>query len=355
MNVYSVILAGGSGTRFWPLSRAARPKQFLPLVTKAPLLVDTVRRISTISTLKQTYVSCGPSHARTVRRLLKAIPAANILVEPVARNTAPAIGLAAVHIASREPNGVLQVLPADHAVRDVERFRSCLAAAAELAARGMLVTLGIRPTRPETGYGYIEVGDSLGPESFRAVAFVENPDAPPARRYVESEKFFWNAGIFVFRADAILSAFAKHMPDLAGALERISRAIGKRSYQATVSRELRKLPPVSIDYGVMERASDNLAVIPGDFGWSDLGSFASLPEVRPQDERGNVVSGPVGALVDCDNCVVFAGKRPLALAGLSDMVVIDADDVLLVVPKQRGQDVRKVVEAFRTRALKRFL
>jgi mannose-1-phosphate guanylyltransferase len=355
MNVYSVILAGGSGTRFWPLSRVARPKQFLPLVTRAPLLVDTVRRISKISTLKQTYVSCGPSHARTVRRLLKAIPAGNILVEPVARNTAPAIGLAAVHVASREPNGVLQVLPADHAVRDVDRFRACLTAAGELAAQGMLVTLGIRPTRPETGYGYIEVGEGLGFESFRAKAFVEKPDAPTARGYIESGKFFWNAGIFVFRADAILGAFAKHMPELAEALARIARAIGKRGYQATVSREFRKLPPVSIDYGVMERAGDNLAVIPGDFGWSDLGSFASLPEVRARDARGNVVSGPVGALVDCDNCVVFAGKRPLALAGLSDIVVIDAGDVLLVVPKQKSQDVRKVVEAFRTRALKRFL
>jgi mannose-1-phosphate guanylyltransferase len=354
MNVYSVILAGGSGTRFWPLSRVAHPKQFLPLATKQPLLVDTVRRISRISTLDQTYVSCGPGHVPTVRKLIKALPANNVIAEPVARNTAPAIGLAAVHVARREPRAVMQILPADHAVRDVERFRACLAEAADLAAQGFLVTLGIRPTRAETGYGYIQVGDRLGAVGFRVKAFVEKPDPPTARRYFESGQYLWNAGIFVFRADAILAAIDKQMPELARALERISRTIGKRAHRATVSREFRRLPSVSIDYGVMESA-DDLAVVPGDFGWSDLGSFASLPDVRPADERGNVVSGRVAALLDCQNCIVFAGERPLALAGLSDMVVIDADDVLLVVPKQESQRVRDVVESFRARGLKRFL
>jgi mannose-1-phosphate guanylyltransferase len=354
MNVYSVILAGGSGTRFWPLSRAARPKQFLSLATNAPLLVDTVRRVSRFSTLKRTFVSCGPVHAPAVRKLIKGLPASNVLVEPLARNTAAAIGLAAVHALAREPQPLLQVLPADHAVRDLEGFSACLDSAARAARHGLLVTLGIRPTRPETGYGYIEIGDPLGPESFRVKAFVEKPDADTAARYFQSGRFLWNAGIFVFRADAILTAFARHMPSLAEALARISENIGKRTYRTSVSREFRKLHSVSIDYGVMERA-DNLAVVPGNFGWSDLGSFASLPGVRSVDERGNVVTGRGAVLVDCENCVVFAGERPLALAGLSDTVVIDARDVVLVVPKKESQRVRDVVQAFKARGLKRFL
>jgi len=354
MSVYSVILAGGSGTRFWPLSRVARPKQFLPLASKSPLLVDTARRIAPLSTPKRTFVSCGAAHAGAVRRLLKAIPPRNILIEPVARNTAPAIGLAAAHVALREPRAVLQVLPADHAVRDDERFRSCLREAAGAAEQGLLVTLGIRPTRPETGYGYIQLGDPIDGDAFRVKSFVEKPDEPTARSYLQSGQFLWNAGIFVFRADSILRAIAAYLPELAEALARISPTIGTRGYRAAVGRELKRLSSVSIDYGVMERA-DNLAVVRGDFGWSDLGSFASIPEVRRADERGNVVSGEVGAMVDCENCVIFAGKRPLALAGLSEMVVADTGDVVLVVPKRDSQKERQLVQAFEARRLKRYL
>src|SRR5262245_4991963 len=249
MSVYSVILAGGSGTRFWPLSRAARPKQFLPLASRSPLLVDTARRLAPLSTPKQTFVSCGAAHASAVRRLLKAIPRRNILVEPVARNTAPAIGLAATHIALRERRAVLQVLPADHAVRDDERFRTCLSQAARLAEQGLLVTLGIRPTRPETGYGYIQLGDSIAGGACRVKSFVEKPDETTARGYVQSGQFLWNAGIFVFRADTILGAITAHLPQLAEALARISPRIGRRGYLAAVARELKKLPSVSIDYG----------------------------------------------------------------------------------------------------------
>jgi mannose-1-phosphate guanylyltransferase len=354
MSVYSVILAGGSGTRFWPLSRAARPKQFLPLASRWPLLVETARRIAPLSTARQTFVSCGAAHASAVRRSLKAIPARNILIEPVARNTAAAIGLAATQVALREPRAVLQVLPADHAVRDDERFRACLREAAHAAEHGSLVTLGIRPTRPETGYGYIQLGDPIDGGAFRVKSFVEKPDEATARSYLQSGQFLWNAGIFVFRADAILGAIAAHLPKLAEALARISPTIGTRGYRAAVGRELKKLPSISIDYGVMEKV-DNLAVVRGDFGWSDLGSFASMPEVRRADERGNVVSGEVGAMVDCENCVIFAGKRPLALAGLSEMVVVDTGDVVLVVPKRDSQKVRQLVQAFEVRGLKRYL
>jgi mannose-1-phosphate guanylyltransferase len=275
-------------------------------------------------------------------------------VEPAARNTAPAIGLAAAHIAAQDSGAVMQVLPADHAVRDGKRFVACLSAAARLAQRGFLVTLGIRPSRAETGYGYIQIGERIDSDGARVKAFVEKPDAPTARRYLEAGDYLWNSGIFIFRADAILAAFDVQMPEVARGLARVAAAIGKASYRSILAREFPKLPSQSIDYGVMEKAP-NIAVVPGDFGWSDLGSFASLAEVRPTDDRGNVVSGRTMALVNCDNCVVFAGKRPIALAGLSDMVVIDAGDVLLVVPKQESQQVRTVVETFRVRGLHRFL
>jgi mannose-1-phosphate guanylyltransferase len=352
MSVYTVILAGGSGTRFWPLSRAARPKQFLPLASGSPLLVDTIRRVS--SGLKRTYVSCGSTHAPMVRKLVKGLPPANLLVEPMARNTAAAIGLAAIHVAKRDASAVLQVLPADHAVRDARRFRAVLAQAAEIARRGALVTLGIRPSRAETGYGYIQLGESLEAGAFRVRAFVEKPDAATAQRFVESGDYLWNAGIFIFRADAILDALQKFLPELWQALNKIAPAIGKPTYATVARRAFLRLPSVSIDYAVMEKA-DNLAVVPGDFGWSDLGSFSSLPDVRPVDEHGNVVIGRVSALVDCRDCVIFAGRRPLALAGLSGVVVVDAGDVILVVPKQHSQQVREIVEEFKVRRLNRYL
>jgi mannose-1-phosphate guanylyltransferase len=352
MKVYSVILAGGSGTRFWPLSRAAWPKQFLKLGSDAPLLLDTIRRLST--PLSQTVIVCGPTHAPKVRQMLKRLPKANLIVEPIARNTAPAVGLAAIQIASKDPSAILQVLPSDHAIRDVERFRSCLREAAQLASQGHLVTLGIKPTRPETGYGYIELGQSLGADSWTVQAFVEKPDAARAQQYLESGKFVWNGGIFIFRAQAILDAYRQHMPELAEKLSTLAASIGKRDYAARAKRVFKGLPSISIDYGVMEKAN-NLAVVRGEFGWSDLGSFASVAEVRSPDAEGNVVVAPNAQLVECRDCIVFGGSRALALVGLSGLVVVDTQDVLLMVPKKESQAVRKAVQAFQQRRLRRYL
>jgi mannose-1-phosphate guanylyltransferase len=348
MALHPVIMAGGSGTRFWPLSRKARPKQFLPLASKNPLITDTVARLKGLASVKDTLVVCGPVHAKQAARLVKGLPKANLLVEPVARNTAPAIALAALTVAARDPEGVLVVLPSDHHVADPKGFRQTLAEAARVAAQGHLVTLGITPSRPETGYGYIQLGEALPDGGRQVKAFREKPDAETARRYVESGEFLWNAGIFLFRADTILAAFAEHMPEMSKGLEALRESVGKRTHAAVLKRVFPKLPSVSIDYGVMEKAK-NLAVLPGDFGWSDVGSFSAIPEVRPADAHGNVVSGPEAVLVDCQGCVVLADKRPLALVGLTDMVVVDSGDAVLVVPKDKSQDVRKVVEALKAR------
>jgi mannose-1-phosphate guanylyltransferase len=354
MTLYPVIMAGGSGTRFWPLSRKARPKQFLPLASKNPLITDTAARLKGLASVKDIFVVCGPLHAKAAAKLVKGLPRKNLLVEPVARNTAPAIALAAVHVAARDPEGILVVLPSDHHVADVPGFRQTLEAAASVAAQGHLVTLGIKPHRPETGYGYIQVGGSLDGGGRQVRAFREKPDVETARRYLESGEYLWNAGIFVFRADVILEAFGQHMPEMKKGLEALRKAVGKRTWPAVLKRVFPKLPSLSIDYGVMEKAS-NIAVLPGDFGWSDVGSFAAIPEVRAPDAQGNVISGDEAVVVDCQGCVVLADKRPVAVVGLTDVVVVDAGDALLVVPKDKSQDVRKVVEALKARKRERYL
>jgi mannose-1-phosphate guanylyltransferase len=353
MTLYPVVMAGGSGTRFWPLSRKAHPKQFLALATNRPLIVETVDRLKGLATPSRTYVVCGPVHARAVRRLLPRLPAANVVVEPIARNTAPAIGLATLHVQARDADGVLAVLPSDHHVSDVPGFRAVLERAAKVAASGALVTIGIRPTRPETGYGYIRVGEPIDGKAARVRAFVEKPDAPTAAGYLSSGEYLWNGGIFVFTARAMRDAIARHLPELDSVLERIAPTIGTSRYAAALRKHFPRAPAISIDYGVMEKARE-IAVVPGDFGWSDVGSFAALPEVRPADASGNVVVGKGAVLVDSGGCVVVGCGRPLGVVGLRDMVVVDSGDAVLVVPRDRSQDVRAVVQLLKSKGLGKF-
>jgi len=353
MTLYPVVMAGGSGTRFWPLSRRARPKQFLALATDRPLIVETVNRLKGLATPGRTYVVCGPVHARAVRRLLPRLPAANVVVEPIARNTAPAIGLATLHVQRRDPEGVLAVLPSDHHVANVPGFQAVVRRAAAVARSGALVTLGIRPTRPETGYGYVRVGEPIDGGAARVRSFVEKPDAPTAAQYLASGEYLWNGGIFVFTARAMRDAIDRHLPELGAVLERLAPAVGTSRYPAALRKHFPAAPSVSIDYGVMEKARD-IAVVPGDFGWSDVGSFAALPEVRPADADGNVVLGKGAILVDSTGCVVVGSGRPLGLVGLRDLVVVDAGDAVLVVPRDRSQDVRAVVQSLRPRGMGKF-
>jgi mannose-1-phosphate guanylyltransferase len=350
MKIYPVVMAGGSGTRFWPLSRARRPKQFLPLASERPLLVDTMARLKGLATPSQTFVVCGPSHAPLVRRMLPALPARNVLVEPVARNTAPAIALATWVVGSRDPTAVLAVLPSDHHVGDPRGFRAVLKLAARIARAGDLVTVGIQPTRPETGYGYIRSGAPLADGVLRVQAFVEKPDPVTAAEYLASGQYLWNGGIFVFTVASMKDAFARHLPEVAEAMTLLEPRIGKPSFRALLGRTFPALPSVSIDYGVMEKAR-NIAVVRGDFGWSDVGSFAALPEVRPLDSDGNVVVGKKTVVLDSSGCVVLGDGRTLAVLGMRDTVVVDAGDAVLVIPRERSQDVRRVVEALRLKRL----
>lgn len=354
MTLFPVIMAGGSGTRFWPLSRSKRPKQFLALATDRPLIEETFRRLKGMAAPKNTFVVCGKVHAPLVRKAIKSLPKQNVIVEPAARNTAPAIGLAALHVAARDPEGIVVVLPSDHHVGDIARFQGVLKDAADIAQAGKIVTLGIKPNRPETGYGYIKVGEPLFGRSHKVAAFVEKPDLATARTYLDRGDYLWNGGIFVFRADVMLQQLQQHMPELAKGLDAIRASLAKKGYEKTLARVFPKMPSQSIDYGVMEKTSE-IAVIPSEFGWSDVGSFEALPEVRRKDERGNVIEGAGAMAIDCQGCIVLTNERPVAAVGLTDLVIVDAGDAILVVPKQRSQDVRKAVEALKARKADAFL
>lgn len=356
MKVYPVIMAGGSGTRFWPLSRRDRPKQFLALAGDAPLLQATVERLPPLARARETYVVCGPAHVRAARRMLKELPEGNFIVEPCARNTAPCVGLAALHVAARDPRGVVVMLPADHHISRPKAFREAVASAAELAASGAIATIGIHPSRPETGYGYLKVGPRLGRRGGRkkgaAAAgtaphkverFVEKPDVVTAARYLADGGYLWNSGIFVFRADVILEEIRRAMPVLGEQLDVIQGAIGSPEYARTLRRVFPDCPSISIDYGVMEK-SKRIAVVPADFGWSDVGSFAALSDVRATDHLGNVAEGDALVIDGRNNVVVASGKRPVAVVGIEDVIVVDAGDAVLVCRRDRAQDVRKAVE-----------
>jgi mannose-1-phosphate guanylyltransferase len=345
VSLHAILLAGGSGTRFWPLSRARLPKQFLKLVTQRTLLAETFARVEPLCPASRTWVVCGRAHVDAAREVLPQLPVEHLVVEPAARNTAPAIGLAALHALREDRDAVLLVLPSDHHVASPERFREALQTAARVAQQGDLVTLGIRPTRAETGYGYMRRGAEREPGVFAVEAFVEKPDVATAGKYLADTRYSWNAGIFIFRADALLDALRRHLPAVHEGLQRIARDPER------ADEVFPRLPSISIDYGVMEPESASTRrialVAADDVGWSDVGSFATLPEVRQVDARGNAVSGDA-LIVDCSDCVVLADAgRLVAVVGMKGACVIDSGDALLVVPRDRAQDVRAIVEALK--------
>jgi mannose-1-phosphate guanylyltransferase len=349
-----VILAGGSGTRFWPLSRRRRPKQFLPLAGERPLLVETVERVEGLALPRDALVVAGRIHGPAIRRMLPRLPAGNVLLEPVPRNTAPAIGWAALRLLARHDDPVLAILPSDHHVRNVPRFRKLLREAAAIARQGALVTLGITPTGPDTGFGYLKMGKREGSGARRVEAFVEKPDRVTAERYLRSGKYVWNAGIFVFQASTVLAEIQRQLPELGRVLDRIAPAVGTPREAAAVRRWFPEAPSISIDYGVMEHAAAPVVVLPADVGWSDLGSFDALPRVRPTDREGNLIDGNA-IVVDSRGCIVLARDRPVAVIGAENLVVVDAGDAVLVVPRDRVQEVRKAVAELEKRGMKGLL
>ena len=344
--MHAVIMAGGVGTRFWPRSRKRRPKQLLPIAGAASMIRLTVERLRSRIDPQAILVVTQADQADAMRRELPEVPPENVLVEPCGRNTAPCIGLAAAVMRARGAGQqTMWVLPADHVVREVDTFRAVLGAGdALVVAQDRLVTLGIRPSRPETGYGYIQMGAEStvvdGQRFGRVTRFVEKPDLAVARELVTDARYLWNSGMFAWRADRIRSELDRHVPELAVGLDVLEAAYGTPDWEARLNEAYPSFPSISIDYGVLERATD-VWVAPVEFGWSDVGSWASLAELREADVHGNVLSAGSVAL-DAQRTIVEAGERTVVVLGVSDLIVVDAGDAVLVCHRDRAQQVGKI-------------
>jgi mannose-1-phosphate guanylyltransferase len=349
MNVHAVIMAGGSGTRFWPASRRDRPKQFLALGgDDRSLLAVTIDRLAPLVPLERVWVVTGAHLVDRVRECVPALAPDHILAEPVGRNTAPCIGWAATKIAREDPSALLAVMPSDHVVTDAPALREAMERALDAARGGDLVTMGIRPTRPETGFGYLEMEEELAPGVHRAKRFVEKPDLARATAFLDAGTYLWNAGMFFFRADAVLERIRADLPELADALDAFDEAAARGEEERAVQERFGALPNVSIDHGVMEKAP-RVLVVPVACGWSDVGSWQAAWDLAPRDHHENAL--PAGAVaIDADGCYVVAPNEKLvAIVGVSDLIVVDTDDALLILPRDRAQDVRAVVDALKAR------
>ncbi|MDP1991831.1 MAG: mannose-1-phosphate guanylyltransferase [Syntrophales bacterium] len=356
--MFAVIMAGGKGARFWPRSRERMPKHLLDILGERTIIRETVDRIRPLVPAEKTLIVTGRSHAAELIRQLPEIPPENILIEPVGRNTAPCIGLAALHILKRVPDAVMLVLPSDHRIGDEAAFRRILQAAAREAFQGnSLVTIGIRPTGPETGYGYIEQGELISnngsDELYRVRSIREKPPREQAERFLAQGGFSWNSGMFVWKASTIIEAIGLHLPDLQRGLLEIREALGTDREEEVVGTIYAGLQSVSIDYGVMEKAKDVL-VIPGAFDWSDLGSWDALWEVSQKDINGNAVRGEfIG--IDAANSLVHSSGKLVALVGVKDLLVVETKDALLICRRGRSQDVKKIVESLEKSGLTSYL
>jgi mannose-1-phosphate guanylyltransferase len=346
---FAIILGGGAGTRLWPASRRSRPKQLLSLGGSESLLAGAVRRGRALVGVERTLIVTAADQEAAVRAEIPDLPPANILAEPVARNTAAAVGLGAVEAARRAgPGAVIAVFPADPFIGDEPAFER-LVRAAIAEAHETITTIGVRPTHAETGFGYLRLGQRLsragGDPVHEVGGFVEKPDLPTAERYLASGEYLWNSGMFFLTAGRMLEEARRHLPGLAALLDAAVAAKDDAAATAAVAKSYRDVPSISIDNGIMEKAS-GLRVVPGAFGWNDVGSWAALPAVRPPDGRGNVVLGGA-TLIDGDGNIVVAeeGAPFVGVVGVRDLVVVATRDALLVVPKDKAQDVRKIVEA----------
>jgi mannose-1-phosphate guanylyltransferase len=353
-NFYPVILAGGRGTRFWPLSRKKRAKQLLALDGKQTMIQQTVARLLPLASAKSFWVIANEDSRPAILKQLPKLPRAQVLAEPAARNTAPAIGLAAFLLLRQDPEAVLGLFPSDHVIGDEKRYQETIVRGIEIAAAGPnIVVLGIRPTRPETGYGYIETGNASLKESLRVRRFTEKPDVAKAAEFVAAGNYLWNSGMFLWSARTLADALREHLPRTAPLLEQIADTFGTAKFAATFRKLYPKCENISIDYAVLEPRSakgeraGNIFCLPADFGWNDLGSWTALHEhhaAKSSSAEGNLVAGSGVYLLNSSRNYIHAPGKFVAAVGVNDLVVVETPDALLVTTRYAAQDVGKVVK-----------
>jgi mannose-1-phosphate guanylyltransferase len=364
-NFYPVILAGGRGTRFWPLSRKKRAKQLLALDSKQTMIQQTVARLRPLASAKHFWIITNGDSRPEILRQLPRLRREQVVAEPVGRNTAPAIGLAAFILQRSDPNAVLGLFPSDHVIADNQRYHQVLQEGINIAAAAEnIVVLGIQPTRPETGYGYIEVGSASTGNARRVRRFTEKPDAERAAEFVSAGNFFWNSGMFLWSARTLTNALAEHLPQTAILLEKIADAYGTRAFASTLRRLYPKCENISVDYGILEPRSakgeqaSNIFCLPADFGWNDLGSWTALHEhhtSRRPGKDGNLISAKGTFTLNASGNYVHVPGKFVAVVGVNDIVVVETEDALLVTSRQNSQDVGKVVKHLDERKLKKLV
>lgn len=345
--LHPIILSGGSGKRLWPLSRATLPKQFLPLISKKTMFQETLLRLQGLADIAPPIVVCNNEHRFLAAEQLRAIdtPPLSLILEPFGRNTAPAVAAAAFSAQAKEADAILLVLPADHLIKDTQAFHQAIRSAVTLAQQDNLVTFGIKPNEAATGFGYIERGTTLSrvPDAYAVKRFVEKPDLATAQKFLASGDFFWNSGMFVFKASAYLAELQRHRPDIHAAAQLAWRhSQHDLDFCRLDETKFAECPSDSIDYAVMER-TDSAAMIAVDIGWNDIGSWSSLAETCPQDARGNAVRGDVYA-AETDHCYIRSESRLVAAIGVKDLVIVETADAVLVIHKDAAQDVKHTVE-----------
>lgn len=351
---YPVILAGGRGTRFWPLSRKKRAKQLLALDGKQTMIQQTVTRLLPLAPAKQFWIITNEDLRPAILKQLPKLPKAQVLPEPAGRNTAPAIGLAAFLLLREDPGAVIGMFPSDHVIADEKRFRETLGRGIPIAASGEnIVVIGIQPTRAETGYGYIEVGSASADGALPVRRFTEKPDAARAAEFVAAGNYFWNSGMFLWSARTLVNALREHLPQTARLLEEIAGAFGTRKFSAIFRKLYPQCENISVDYAILEprsakgEQSGNIFCLPADFGWNDLGSWTALHEHRSAKSKpanGNLISSAGACVVNAEGNHIHAPGKFVAVVGVSDLIVVETDDALLITTRRHAQDVGKVVK-----------
>lgn len=361
INVYAVIMAGGVGTRFWPRSRERTPKQLLEIAGERTMIQNTVQRLDGFVAPKNIFVVTNKLQKNAIVKQLPTVAAENILVEPVGRNTAPCIGLAAMFVHRLDPDGVMVVLPADHVIRDEREFLRVLDVGVKVAHESSsLVTIGIQPTYPETGYGYIQIVEdreskdrALPQGVFRVKTFAEKPNLPTAQRFVESGDFLWNSGMFIWRADVILNEIKRSLPELHGHLMSIEPSLGTSLFDQSLERAYGLMRGISIDYGVMEKTA-SVYVIRGKFGWNDVGSWDEVYSLSSKDEQGNHLHGKIIPL-NTSNSYIHTSDKLVATVGIDDLIVINTPDAILICKRGASQDVKEIVDHLRRKQMNEYL